>query len=80
MKQHNYYIYIMSNWNNKVVYIGVTNDLRRRVYEHRNKILDGFTKKYNLTKLVYYELFFNISDAISREKKLKVGEERRRMS
>lgn len=71
MKQHNYYIYIMSNWNNKVVYIGVTNDLRRRVYEHRNKILDGFTKKYNLTKLVYYELFFNISDAISREKEIK---------
>ncbi len=61
----------MSNWNNKVIYVGMTNDLKRRVYEHRNKLSDGFTKKYNLTKLVYYELFFDINDAIRREKEIK---------
>ncbi len=71
LKHHNYYIYIMSNWNNKVIYVGMTNDLKRRVYEHRNKLSDGFTKKYNLTKLVYYELFFDINDAIRREKEIK---------
>ena len=50
-----YYIYMFTNWNNKVLYIGVTNDLRRRVYEHKNKLIKGFTEKYNLTKLVYFE-------------------------
>ena len=50
-----YYVYIMSNWNNKVVYIGFTNNLERRVYEHKNKLIDGFTKKYNVNKLVYFE-------------------------
>jgi len=53
------------------MYIGVTNDLTRRLYEHKNKLLDGFTKKYNLTKLVYFELFFDIKTAINREKEIK---------
>jgi len=66
----NYYVYIMTN-KTKTLYIGVTNDLVRRIYEHKNKLIDGFTKKYNITKLIYYEHFFNVEDAIRREKQLK---------
>jgi len=71
MKENNYYVYIMSNWNNKVLYIGVTNNLKRRVYEHKNHLLDGFTDKYNVEKLVYYENTNDIVSAIGREKQLK---------
>ena len=53
------------------MYIGVTNDLVRRLYEHKNKLNDGFTKKYNLNKLVYFELFFDINEAIKRENEIK---------
>jgi putative endonuclease len=60
----------MSN-KSKTLYIGVTNDLVRRVYEHKNKLIDGFTKKYNLTMLVYFEVVNSIEDAIGREKQLK---------
>ena len=66
----NYYVYIMTN-NSKTLYMVVTNNLVRRVYEHKHKLIDGFTKKYNLTKLVFYEVFNNIEDAIHREKQLK---------
>jgi putative endonuclease len=66
-----YYIYIMSNETNTVVYTGITNDLKRRVYEHKEKIVDGFTKKYNIDKLVYYEICQDVMGAISREKQLK---------
>jgi len=66
-----YYVYILSNWNNKVVYIGVTNNLERRVFEHKNKLLEGFTKKYNVNKLVYYEIYTESYLAISREKEMK---------
>lgn len=66
----NYYVYIMTN-NSKTLYIGVIDDLMRRVYEHKNKLINGFTKKYNLTKLVYFETFNRIEDAIRREKQLK---------
>lgn len=61
----------MANWNNKVIYVGVTNSLERRVFEHQNKMIDGFTKKYNVTKLVYYEEFREINDALVAEKKIK---------
>jgi putative endonuclease len=73
MKKKNYYIYILSNKNNSVLYIGVTNNLIKRIYEHKNKFVDGFTKKYNLNKLVYYEIFDNAENALNREKQLKAG-------
>ncbi len=66
-----YYVYILTTKNNKMLYIGVTNDLQRRLYEHKNKMLDGFSKKYNIDKLIHYEEFQYIDDAISREKQLK---------
>ena len=61
------------NWNNKVIYTGVTNDLRRRVYEHKNALGRGFTQKYNVNKLVYYEIYEEIEAAILREKQIKAG-------
>ncbi|HVZ11958.1 MAG TPA: GIY-YIG nuclease family protein [Patescibacteria group bacterium] len=67
----NYYIYILTNWNNKVLYTGVTNNLLRRTGEHKLKMLNGFTKKYNLNKLVYFEEFRYVGDAIAAEKKIK---------
>ncbi|MBR5806652.1 MAG: GIY-YIG nuclease family protein [Oscillospiraceae bacterium] len=66
-----YYVYILSNWNNQVIYIGVTNNLERRIYEHKNKLIDGFTKKYNIDKLVYFEETTDVKAAIEREKQLK---------
>ena len=68
-----YYIYIMTNKNNSVLYTGVTNDLMRRVYEHKNKLVDGFAKKYNIDKLVFYEIYSDVNDAIAREKQIKGG-------
>ncbi|NMB92176.1 MAG: GIY-YIG nuclease family protein [Parcubacteria group bacterium] len=68
---HQYYVYILTNKNNTVLYTGVTNDLIRRVYEHKNKLIPGFTMKYNICKLVYYETYDNIEDAIQREKRIK---------
>ena len=66
-----FFVYILSSQNNNVIYIGVTNDLRRRVIEHKNAVVDGFTKKYHVNKLVYYETFSSSMDAIKREKQLK---------
>ena len=66
-----YYVYILTNWNNKVMYIGVTNDLQRRLYEHKNGLIEGFTKKYNVHKLVFFEETTDIKAAIEREKQLK---------
>ncbi len=71
MWNYNYYVYILTNKNDTVLYIGVTNNLKRRIYEHKNKVIPGFTKKYNVNKLVYFEHFKNINDAIQREKQLK---------
>ena len=61
----------MSNWNNKVIYVGMTNNLERRIYEHKNKLLKGFTKRYNVTKLVYFEHTKEVTSAIAREKEIK---------
>ncbi len=66
-----YFVYILTNKSNKVLYIGVTNNLERRMYEHKNKLIKGFTEKYNLIKLVYYEATDDIISAIKREKQLK---------
>lgn len=66
-----YYVYIMANRTNSVVYIGMTNDLERRVYEHKNHLMRGFTNRYNVEKLVYFEMTADVNDAIAREKQLK---------
>lgn len=73
MHQHGkiYYVYILTNWNNKVMYIGVTSNLQQRIHQHKNKLIDGFTKKYNVNKLVYYESTEDVTSAINREKQLK---------
>ncbi len=68
---HQYYTYILASQKNGTLYIGVTNDLERRVFEHKNKINEGFTSKYNVILLVYFEYFQFINDAILREKRLK---------
>jgi len=74
-----YYVYILTNKNNTVLYTGVTNDLLRRVYEHKAKLVKGFTKKYNIDKLVYYEVFDDIYNAISREKQIKAGSRQKKI-
>jgi putative endonuclease len=66
-----YYVYILTNKTNKVLYIGVTNNLELRMFEHKNKLVEGFTEKYNLNKLVYYEVTSDIRSALEREKQLK---------
>lgn len=66
-----YFVYIMTNVSNKVLYVGVTNDLERRSGEHKNHLIKGFTNRYNLTKLVYFQEFGNPLDAIGAEKKIK---------
>ena len=70
MDDYQYYIYIMASLSG-VLYIGVTNDLERRVYEHKSGINKGFTKKYRIKRLIYYEEYSNIEEAIEREKQLK---------
>ena len=66
-----YYIYIMSNFTNSTIYVGVTNDIVRRVYEHKNKLVGGFTDRYNVNKLVYVEECNDINAALEREKQIK---------
>jgi putative endonuclease len=77
--ERQYYIYIVTNKSNSVLYTGVTNDLKRRVYEHRQKLVEGFTKKYNITKLVYYEIFEDAENAILREKQIKGGSRKKKV-
>lgn len=71
IKLHLYYVYILTNVHKNVLYTGVTNDLERRCFEHRNKLIKGFTQKYNVDKLVYFEQFEQVDFAIDREKKIK---------
>ncbi len=74
----NAYVYIITNDSNEVLYTGVTSDLVKRIYEHKNKFVDSFSKKYNLTKLVYYEVCDDIQTAITREKQIKGGSRQRK--
>jgi putative endonuclease len=69
MKQ--YFVYILASKRNGTLYIGLTNNLLRRVYEHKNDLVEGFTRKYRVHMLVYYEIFRNISDSITRQKHMK---------
>jgi len=66
-----YFVYILASKRNGTLYIGVTNNLLKRVYEHKNNLIEGFTKKYHVHNLVYYELYSHISDAINLEKRMK---------
>lgn len=80
MKKKTYYVYIITNTYNTVLYTGVTNDLGRRVWEHRNKVnKSSFTSMYNIHKMVYYETFDYILDAIKREKQLKAGSRKKKI-
>ena len=66
-----YFVYILTNWNNKVIYTGITNNLERRLFEHKNGIVDGFTKKYNVHKLVWFDYTTDVLSAIEKEKQIK---------
>jgi putative endonuclease len=74
-----YCVYILSNQRNTVLYTGVTGDLRARVHQHREKLLPGFTKHYNVSKLVYYEPAYNAAAAIAREKQIKAGSRQKKI-
>ena len=71
MKLHLYYVYVLSSGNKNAIYIGVTSDLAGRVFQHKKKLFRGFTSKYNIDKLVYFECFDHIDLAIAREKQIK---------
>ena len=73
------YVYILFNKRNGTVYVGVTSDLAKRIYKHKNKIFDGFTKKYGIDKLGYFEVFDDIENAIKREKALKGSSRARKL-
>jgi len=73
MSSGRYAVYIATNKNQSVLYTGVTSDLQQRIYQHKQKVVKGFTKRYNVSQLVYYELFNDIQEAIAREKQIKGG-------
>lgn len=77
--RNEYYVYIMTNKGNTVLYTGVTNDLRRRVFEHKNGLVPGFTNEYRISRLVYFERFEDVNDAIAREKQIKGGSRRKKV-
>jgi putative endonuclease len=79
MECRQYYIYILTNKNHTVLYVGVTNNLARRIAEHKNKMIPGFTKKYNANKLVYFEAFDDPENAIRREKQIKKGRRQKKI-
>jgi len=80
MARRSGFVYIMTNKRNTVLYTGVTSDLKRRVWQHREKVIQGFTERYNVTKLVYYEAFEDVLDAIAREKQIKGGSRQKKIA
>jgi putative endonuclease len=74
-----YYVYILTNRGNKVLYTGVTSDVEKRVYQHREKLVEGFTNRYNIHKLVYYEITQDVQAAIAREKQIKAGSRQKKI-
>jgi putative endonuclease len=71
MREHQYFVYILTNWNNRVMYVGMTNNLARRLHEHRTHAVKGFTEKYNVHKLVYFEETTDVHSAMAREREIK---------
>ena len=80
MEERIFYVYILTNWNHRVLYVGVTNNINRRIWEHKQKQVEGFTKKYNIEKLVYFEVFEDVLEAIRREKQIKGWVRRRKIA
>ncbi len=74
-----YCVYIVTNKSNRVLYTGVTNDLRRRIYEHKHKLVKGFTSRYNIMKLIYYDMTEDVHEAIKREKQIKAGSRKKKV-
>lgn len=74
------YVYLLTNKVNTVIYTGVTSDLIKRIFEHKEGLAEGFTKKYKVKKLIYYEIFENIEDAIAREKQIKAGSRKKKLA
>lgn len=79
MKNKSYYVYILTNHANTVLYTGVTSDLAARIYQHKHKLVDGFSAKYNLNKLVFYEIYEDPENAIKREKQIKAGSRQKKL-
>lgn len=77
--QKHYYVYIMTNKNNTVLYTGVTSNLKVRVYQHKHKLVKGFTQRYNINKLVYTEVYDDVWDALKREKQIKAGSRQKKL-
>ena len=73
------YVYLLANISNSVIYTGVTSNLQKRIYEHKQNLVKGFTAKYNVHKLVYYEMFDDIENAIAREKQIKGGSRKKKL-
>ena len=75
-----YYIYIITNKTNRVLYTGITNDLKKRIYQHKEKLIIGFSSRYNVNKLVYYEIYEDPENAILREKQIKAGSRKNKIT
>ncbi len=75
-----YYVYFLTNWNNRVLYVGVTNNLERRLYKHKHELMDGFTKRYHVHKLVYFKPLLTFAPRSREKNKLKGGREHKRIN